>query len=273
LPIPQPIFGLNLFLIILVRFDEYPLIFFPFVCLRVFYAHGYIEIIKDIRESLEEFADPKRIEFAEKSHPTKMHLIGVTVPNLKIVLRELKKHTKDYTCKEKSELVKQLIDEDTFELQQIAFEYLLSEKKLQESLTAEFIDSIEKNLDNWLSVDYFGAIVVGNAWRENLISTEKVKKYLDSSDFWIRRIAVVATVSLNQKARGGSGDSNRTLEICELVVDDHEEMIIKALSWSLRELAKVEKEPVAEFINKYKDRLHKKVVREVSNKLELGTKN
>jgi hypothetical protein len=53
-------------------------------------------LIKDIKQSLEEFADEKRIEFAEKSYPTKMHVIGVTVPNLKIVLKELKKQTKTF---------------------------------------------------------------------------------------------------------------------------------------------------------------------------------
>lgn len=46
------------------------------------------QLIKDIRESLDEFADEKRIEYANKSYPTKMHIIGVTVPNLKIVLKE-----------------------------------------------------------------------------------------------------------------------------------------------------------------------------------------
>jgi 3-methyladenine DNA glycosylase AlkD len=50
-------------------------------------------------------------------------------------------------------------------------------------------------------------------------------------------------------------------------------MIVKALSWALRELAKIDKEPVIEFISEYKDRLHKKVLREVNNKLETGLKN
>ncbi len=231
------------------------------------------KLIQDIRESLEEFADKNRIEFAKKSYPTKMHVIGVTVPNLKIVLKELKKQTKSFNNTEKLVLIKQLIDENIFELQQIAFEYLQTEKNLFKSLTEDYIDSIEKKLDNWLSVDYFGAIVVGCAWRENLISIEKVKNYLNSDDFWIRRIAIVATVSLNQKARGGKGDSKRTLEICRLVVDDHEEMIIKALSWALRELAKIDKGSVVEFVNEFEDKLHKKVLREVRNKLEKGTKN
>jgi len=221
----------------------------------------------------EEFADEKRIEFAEKSYPTKMHVIGVTVPNLKIVLKELKKQTKTFNSKDKLDLIKRLVDQDIFELQQIAFEYLQSQKNLYKSLTEEYIESIEKNLDNWISVDYFGAIVVGCAWRENFVSIEKVKNYLKSDNYWIRRIAIVATVSLNQKARGGFGDSKRTLEICRLVVDDHEEMIIKALSWSLRELAKIDKEPVVKFVNEFENRLHKKVLREVKNKLETGLKN
>jgi 3-methyladenine DNA glycosylase AlkD len=230
-------------------------------------------LIKDIKQSLEEFAEEKRIEFAKKSYPTKMHVIGVTVPNLKIVLKELKKQTKTFNSKDKLDLIKRLVDQDIFELQQIAFEYLQSQKNLYKSLTEEYIESIEKNLDNWVSVDYFGAIVVGCAWRENFVSIEKIKNYLKSDNYWIRRIAIVATVSLNQKARGGLGDSKRTLEICRLVVDDHEEMIIKALSWALRELAKIDKEPVIKFVNEFENRLHKKVLREVKNKLETGLKN
>jgi 3-methyladenine DNA glycosylase AlkD len=231
------------------------------------------DLIIDIRKSLEEFADDKRIEFAKNSYPTEMQVIGVNVPNLKNVVKELSKLTKSFENQKKLELIKLLIDENVFELQQVAFEYLQTEKNLYKSLTEEFIESIEKNLDNWLSVDYFGAIVVGCAWRENLISTEKVKKYLKSNDFWIRRIAVVATVSLNQKARGGLGDSKRTLEICRLVVDDHNEMIVKALSWALRELSKIDKDSVIEFISENKNSLHKKVLREVNNKLETGLKN
>lgn len=231
------------------------------------------QLLIDIRKSLEEFADSKRIEFARKSYPTRMHLIGVSVPNLKLVLKELKVQTKDYSLDDKLELAKALINEHVFELQQMAFEYLNSNKKVLKMLSEKDIVELGQNLDNWLSVDYYSAFIVGFAWREKIITIEKVKNYFDSEDFWIRRIALVATVSLNQKARGGQGDSKQTLEICKLAVDDHQEMIVKALSWALRELAKIEKEPVAEFIEKYKERLHIKVLREVTSKLETGRKN
>jgi 3-methyladenine DNA glycosylase AlkD len=230
-------------------------------------------LVIDIKSSLEEFADPKRVEFARKSYPTAMEVIGVTVPKLKLVLKELKVITKGYSIEEKLELVKALIIEDVFELQQLAFELLDSNKKVLESISKDEIKELGRNLDNWLSVDYFSAVVVGFAWREQQITIEDVKAYLESDDYWIRRIPIVATVSLNQKARGGFGDSEQTLEICKHVVDDHEDMIVKALSWALRELAKVEPKPVAEFLEQNKNRLAKKVVREVTAKLETGRKN
>jgi len=231
------------------------------------------QLINDIIKSLEVFADEKRIDFAKKSYPTKMRVIGVTVPNLKTVLNELKKQTKNLIFPEKIDLAVKLNQTSIFECQQVAFEYIGNDKNVASKLTENDIDRLEQNLDNWISVDYFGALIVGNAWRCKNITIDKVKTYLKSADFWIRRIAIVATVSLNQKARGGFGDNKQTLEICQMVVADHNEMIIKALSWALRELAKIDKTPVIEFVDLNKNKLNKKVLREVINKLETGKKN
>jgi 3-methyladenine DNA glycosylase AlkD len=189
------------------------------------------------------------------------------------VLRELKAQTGDYSAEEKLRLAKAMIQRDVFELQQLAYEYLDTNKKVLKSLKEKDIEELGKNLDNWVSVDYYAALVVGFAWREKLIGIERIKKYFTSDDYWIRRIALVATVSLNQKARGGRGDSGQTLEICRMAVDDHQDMITKALSWALRELAKIDKDPVIDFMDKYRERLHRRVVREVTSKLETGKKN
>jgi 3-methyladenine DNA glycosylase AlkD len=78
---------------------------------------------------------------------------------------------------------------------------------------------------------------------------------------------------LNNKARGGRGDATRTLAICNLVVDDREDMVVKALSWSLRELAKRDRRSVKEFLDEKHPRLSRRVLREVTNKLNTGLKN
>lgn len=85
-------------------------------------------------------------------------------------------------------------------------------------------------------------------------------------------MAVVSTVALNQKSHGGKGDVKQTIEICSLVIEDHADLVVKALSWALRELSKVDKNNVANFIEQHKNKLHKRVVREVNNKLTTGRK-
>ncbi len=231
------------------------------------------QLVQEIITSLESFKDPQRLEFASKSYPTAMKVIGVTVPNEKIVLKELRNETKKFTGREKIAVAIALSDTGIFECQHIALEYLGKDKKALKELTSADLEKLNRNMDNWVSVDCYAGYLFGYAWREGVVSTESIKELYQSDNFWNRRIAIVSTVALNQKARGGLGDAKRTLEVCELAVDDHQDMITKALSWALRELAKIDAEPVADFIAKFEDRLHKRVLREVKKKLETGRKN
>ena len=63
------------------------------------------------------------------------------------------------------------------------------------------------------------------------------------------------------------------LPFCEMLLDDRDDMVEKAMSWVLRELAIPHPEIVREFLAKYEDRLAARVLREVRNKLETGVKN
>jgi len=227
----------------------------------------------EIIEKLKSKVDSKRIEFAKKSYPTKMKVLGVKVPDLKQVLNSFKPKIKHLSEIEKIKLIKELNNTDIFECQQVSFEIINYDKKLLSNLTEKDAFEIKKNLDNWISVDYFAGILFGPLWREGKISDKIIECLAKSKNFWERRIAIVSTVALNQKARGGKGDAKRTLNICSLVAKDNNDMVIKALSWALRELAKVEKQPVIDFMRKYEDVLSPRIKREVSNKLNLGTKN
>ncbi len=128
-------------------------------------------------------------------------------------------------------------------------------------------------MDNWVTVDSYSMYLMGHAWRRGFFDDDYFKNLLKSEDVWQRRIAVVSTVTLNLKSQGGTGDVKRTLDICKRVVEDYDDMIVKALSWAHRELAKREKEEVQNFIDRYDEVLHKKVLREVTNKLVFGKKN
>jgi 3-methyladenine DNA glycosylase AlkD len=78
---------------------------------------------------------------------------------------------------------------------------------------------------------------------------------------------------LNSKARGGEGDSHRTLQVCRILERDRDPMVVKAMSWALRELAKVQPRAVRAYLSERRTILAPLVLREVQNKLETGLKN
>ena len=92
-------------------------------------------------------------------------------------------------------------------------------------------------------------------------------------DVWWRRAAVVCTVALNTKSKGGKGDTVKTLRICEALADDQEIMVQKAISWAIRELVPWDRAAVESFLAKYGDRVSSLVKREVEKKLRTGKKN
>jgi 3-methyladenine DNA glycosylase AlkD len=130
-----------------------------------------------------------------------------------------------------------------------------------------------QGLTDWGTIDLFGCTLGGQAWREGILSDAVVLAWSRSTDRWQRRLALVCTVPLNSKARGGAGDATRTLWICETLVADRDDMVVKALSWSLRELGKRDAKAVQNFLSQNQDRVASRVMREVTNKLTTGKKD
>jgi 3-methyladenine DNA glycosylase AlkD len=154
-----------------------------------------------------------------------------------------------------------------------AYEVVHHHRQALASLTEAHLRHLGTDLDGWGEVDAFACYLTGPAWREGRLNDTVLHRWAVSSDRWWRRVAVVSTVALNSTARGGSGDAARTLALCEIVKHDADDMVVKALSWALRELARKEPEAVRAFLRSNADCLAARVVREVGNKLETGLKN
>jgi 3-methyladenine DNA glycosylase AlkD len=132
-----------------------------------------------------------------------------------------------------------------------------------------------KGMDSWGDVDCFGCFVAGVAWRGGRISDREIARLASSQDRWRRRAALVATIPLNARSRGASaaGDARRTLAVCTQLLDDRDDMVVKAMSWALRELAKRDPRAVRAFLSNHEHRLAARVRREVINKLTTGRKS
>jgi 3-methyladenine DNA glycosylase AlkD len=170
-------------------------------------------------------------------------------------------------------LARRLLTNNTIAHRFVSYELINKHPQALASLTESDIKQFGSGINSWGSVDMFGCYLAGPAWREHQVSERLIHSWVRSKDRWWRRAALVSTVPLNNKARGGTGDPVRTLKICELLVADRDEMVVKALSWALRELAKRDPDSVREFLRRTNDKLAPRVIREVNNKLSTGLKN
>ncbi len=154
-----------------------------------------------------------------------------------------------------------------------AYELIASHPSAIKALTTQDVLALGKGLADWVGVDTFACYIAGPAWRGGRLPMRQIQTWIRSSDRWLRRTAVVCTVALNVPARGGTGDTSRTLAVCRGVVADRDDMVVKALSWALRSLIRWDAQAVAEFLAENEDTLASRVKREVRNKLRTGRKS
>jgi len=231
------------------------------------------DVVNELMEALSDLGSAERREKSRTYFPTSQKVLGVTNPDIKELIKELKKQYSDWNPSNWIALCKALVATGVFECQVMAFELIGRDRKLLEALEYEDLSALGRNLDNWASVDHYTVGIFGVLWGRGVIQDSHIDTLLKSDNFWDRRVAVVSTVALNLKSRGGKGDTARTIAVCERVVDDRHDMIQKALSWALRELSRRDRDAVLTFMEQYEKRLANRVVREVNHKLEFGTKN
>jgi SAM-dependent methyltransferase len=154
----------------------------------------------------------------------------------------------------------------------VAYELTLYHQPTFETLRPSDVMRLSRGLNHWGDIDSFACFITGPAWRAGRLLDARVRKWTLSRDWVWRRVAAVSTVPLNSRARGGKGDARRTLMICRRLVDDPHDLVQKAVSWALRELAKREPDSVRRFLAANRARVPARVRRDVENKLATGRK-
>jgi 3-methyladenine DNA glycosylase AlkD len=147
----------------------------------------------------------------------------------------------------------------------VAYELVMNHKATMQSITRTDIEKLGEGMCSWSDVDSFGCLVSGPAWRGGRIADSVVEGWARSNDWCWRRAALVSTI--------GSRDAKRTLKICGMLAADGHDMVVKAMSWALRALAKSDAKSVRGFLADRQGALAARVVREVNNKLSTGLKN
>jgi 3-methyladenine DNA glycosylase AlkD len=155
----------------------------------------------------------------------------------------------------------------------VAYELVHHHRAAMQRIGEPELEEFGRGIDSWWTVDAFSLELSGPAWRERQVEDGLIEWWAKSPDRWWRRAALVSTVALNARARGGRGDVPRTLLVCRILIKDTDDMVAKALSWALRELIPYERQAVQAFLDFNREAIPRRVRREVMNKLALGLKN
>jgi 3-methyladenine DNA glycosylase AlkD len=196
-----------------------------------------------------------------------------TTATVRVLRRDLSRSLGGLTGPDMIALALRLLVEARFETRLLAYELVYHHRAALVSLRADDLLRLGDGLDSWGLVDCFACYLSGPAWRECQVPDRLLHRWARSPDRWWRCAALVSTVPLNNKTRGGAGDASRTLAVCALLVEDRDDMVVKALSWALCELAKRDPESVRKFLTENEESLASRVLREVRNKLHTGLKN
>jgi 3-methyladenine DNA glycosylase AlkD len=192
-------------------------------------------------------------------------------PSVRAIRRKYSRMLKEADAKLVLDLARELVHNHRY--RGVPYELIEHHKTAYRGLGEAELEDLGQGIDSWWSVDSFARTLAGPAWRDGLVPDELIHKWARSDDRWWRRAALVSTVALNVRSRGGKGDVPRTLEVCRMLVDDHDDTVVKAMSWALRELVVHDPQAVREFLAEYDDVLAARVIREVTNKLTTGLKN
>jgi 3-methyladenine DNA glycosylase AlkD len=230
-------------------------------------------LARRIERALAPHADAERRAVLTSGYaPTGLRTLGVPVPKLRLVVRQFAERLRAEPPRAILGVALALVRGGTVEGRQVGYELISRRKDARELLTPRLVEQLGRGNDNWASVDGFAVFVSGPAWREGRVSDRDVVRWARSSNRWWRRTALASSVALNVAARGGRGDTRRTLLICSEFVGEHDSMLAKAVSWSLRSLVKHDSAAVRAFLDEHGADLPSIVRREVETKLRTGRK-
>jgi len=148
-----------------------------------------------------------------------------------------------------------------------AWELLHHHKPTLRALTVADVRNLGAGIDSWETVDAFAMYIAGPAWRDGRLTDAELARWARSDDRWWRRAALASSVTISR----AGGRTASVVRICSMLAEDRDDMVVKALSWALRELTKTDKRAAKTFLETHD--VAARVRREVTRKLVTGKKN
>jgi len=222
-------------------------------------------LINGITQSLLAVADTQKAKSMQRFFKTGKGeygegdiFIGVSVPQQRAIA---KKFQKDCTKKDVIALLDSPIHEE-----RLTGVYILVDKfnrSLKSNQEQEWVDLyIDKadKMNNWDLVDSSAHFILGK-WLEKR-DRKILYEFAQSTSLWKNRIALISTLHFIRKY-----DFEDTLRLCEISLTHQHDLIHTAAGWRLKERFKKDPNPTYKFIDKFKEKMPRTMLRYAIEKM------
>lgn len=165
--------------------------------------------------------------------------LGITVP----MQRKVAVRYRDLPLNDIARLLESPIHEHRFTGLEILVAQYERGTQAEKREIVRFYLGHTSRINNWDLVDTSAPYIVGEHVKTG--SRKLLDRLARSKNLWERRIAIVATLALIKQ-----GEIEDTLRIARTLLRDKHDLIHKAVGWALREVSKVSRIALIQFIEK-----------------------
>lgn len=187
--------------------------------------------------------------------------MGITLPTL----RKIAKKYEDVEYNIIHELLSSRFNEERLlALLILVLRYKTASEQEQKRIYLFYLENLDK-VNNWNLVDSSAHLIVGaHLWNRDHQILDKLAL---SSSLWHRRVAIVSTWYFIKNSHTES-----TFHIAKIVLSDKEDLIHKATGWMLREAGKVNANSLIDFLEAYKNKMPRTILRYAIEKFDQSQK-
>jgi len=212
-----------------------------------------------ILNELRNLADEEKAGNLQKFFKTRKGEYGEGDVFLGISMPEQRKIAKKYFDLD-FDKIKKLLESKFHEERMCGLLILIEKYKKNKQEVFNFYITNRQRINNWDLVDVTCHKIIGDF----LIDKDKNILYeLIKGSLWEKRIAIVSCFAFIR-----NDDFNDALKICELVLNDKEDLIHKAAGWMLREIGKMNIQVLDDFLSKYYKRMPRTMLRYAIEKMD-----
>lgn len=200
------------------------------------------DLVPSIRSALRDEADPELAPAQQAYMKSAMPFLGVRVPRVRAVTREIARGTTDAAVLRAAALT--LWREAEYREERYAASALMASRPVRARL--DMVDVHEEMIRTgawWDHVDEVTHRLTETLEAHPSEMTPLLRAWARDDDFWVRRASIIS-----QLGRRGATDRELLSAVIEPNLADREFFIRKAIGWALREFGKTDPEWVRAFV-------------------------